>query len=103
MELKVIPWSGQTPPTEAELRDTLVNQELKVYQWSNRPEEVYAGHTHGYHKIVCVVEGSIKFDCPTHHKVFNLMPGDRLELPAGVRHSAVVGPQGVTCLEAHVY
>jgi hypothetical protein len=30
-------------------------------------------------------------------------PGDRLDLPAGVRHSAIVGPQGVTCLEAHVY
>jgi quercetin dioxygenase-like cupin family protein len=103
MELKLIPWSDQDLPTEAELRDRLVAQELKVYQWSNRPEEVYLGHTHGYHKILYVVEGSIKFDCPTHHKTFNLNPGDRLELPAGVRHSAIVGPQGVTCLEAHVY
>ncbi|NJN96005.1 MAG: cupin [Anaerolineales bacterium] len=83
MELKVIPWAGQTAPSEADLREALVKQELKVYQWSNRPEEVYVGHTHGYHKIVCVVEGSIKFDCPTHHKMFNLMPGDRLELRPG--------------------
>ncbi len=103
MELKVTPWSGENPPTEAELESELTKQELKVYQWSNRPEEIYLGHTHGYHKIIYVVEGSIKFECPTHHKSFTLNPGDRLDLPAGIRHSAVVGPQGVTCLEAHVY
>jgi hypothetical protein len=28
--------------------------------------------------------------------------GDRLDLPAGTAHDAVVGPDGVTCLEAHV-
>ena len=32
----------------------------------------------------------------------DLAPGDRLDLPAGTRHDAVVGPGGVTCLEAHV-
>ena len=31
-----------------------------------------------------------------------LATGDRLELPAGTRHDAVVGPAGVTCLEAHL-
>ena len=103
MELKLTLWSEQNPPTEAELRDILTKQELKVYQWSNRPDEVYLGHTHGYHKIVYVVEGNIKFDCVTQHKSFTLNPGDRLELPAGIRHSAIVGIQGVTCLEAHVY
>jgi quercetin dioxygenase-like cupin family protein len=103
MELKLIPWSELQPPTEAGLRELLENQELRVYRWANPPEDVYPGHTHSYHKILYVIEGSIKFDCPTHHKTFNLNPGDRLELPAGVRHSAVVGPQGVVCLEAHIY
>ena len=28
--------------------------------------------------------------------------GDRLDLPAGTRHDALVGPTGVTCLEAHM-
>ena len=31
----------------------------------------------------------------------DLAPGDRLELPAGTSHDAVVGPSGVECLEAH--
>jgi quercetin dioxygenase-like cupin family protein len=103
MELKVTSWSGETLPTEEELRDLLVNQELKVYRWSNGPDDVYAGHTHGYHKVLYVVEGSIKFELPTRHETLNLKAGDRLDLPAGIRHSAVVGPEGVVCLEAHVY
>jgi quercetin dioxygenase-like cupin family protein len=30
-----------------------------------------------------------------------LLPGDRLDLPAGVIHAAEVGEAGVLCLEAH--
>ena len=103
MELKITPWHNQDPPGEEELKELLEKQELKVYHWSNNPEDVYAGHTHGYHKVLYVVTGSIKFDFPTRHKALTLNPGDRLELPAGLRHSAVVGPEGVTCLEAHIY
>ena len=32
----------------------------------------------------------------------NLASGDRLELPAGTLHDAVVGLDGVSCLEAHL-
>jgi len=31
-----------------------------------------------------------------------LQPGDRLELPAGTDHDAIVGVSGVSCLEAHL-
>jgi hypothetical protein len=31
-----------------------------------------------------------------------LNAGDRIDLPANTFHNAVVGPQGVTCLEAHL-
>lgn len=103
MELKVTPWPDSTPPTEEELQDLLADQQLKVYRWSNNPDDVYAGHTHGYHKVIYVVRGSIKFELPTRNQTLHLKAGDRLDLPAGVRHSAVVGPEGVTCLEAHVY
>jgi quercetin dioxygenase-like cupin family protein len=103
MELKVTPWTKETPPTEEELRAVFEEEQLKVYRWSNAPDDVYASHTHGYHKVIYVVEGSIKFDLPTRHESLNLKAGDQLELPSGIRHSAVVGPEGVTCLEAHVY
>jgi quercetin dioxygenase-like cupin family protein len=103
MELKVTPWTRGAPPTEAEIREILEEEELHVYRWSNAPGDVYAGHTHGYHKILYVLEGSIKFDLPTRQQTINLHLGDKLELPNGTRHSAVVGPDGVTCLEAHLY
>jgi hypothetical protein len=32
----------------------------------------------------------------------DLVAGDRFELPAGTEHEALVGPDGVTCLEAHL-
>jgi quercetin dioxygenase-like cupin family protein len=102
MELKVTPTTG-TPAAEEEIRAELEEQQLKVYRWSNAPDDVYVGHTHGYHKIVYVLDGSIRFELPTRHEAFNLKVGDRFDLPAGIRHSAVVGPGGVTCLEAHIY
>jgi quercetin dioxygenase-like cupin family protein len=103
MELKVTPWTDETPPTEEGLRELLAEQELHVYRWSDGPDSVFQGHTHGYHKILYVLEGSIKFDLPTRHEKFNLTLGTRFDLPSGTRHSAVVGPDGVVCLEAHIY
>ena len=103
MELKMIAWSSEEAPNEEEIRLQLAEEQLKVYNWFNDPDDVQAGHTHGYHKILYVIEGSINFDFPTRHKSFALKAGDRLELPAGIRHSATIGPEGVTCLEAHVY
>ena len=80
MELKVTPWTQETPPTEEELQNLLIAQELNVYRWSNNPDDVYPGHTHGYHKVLYVIEGSIKFDLPTQHETVNLKAGDKLEL-----------------------
>ncbi|MEW5958291.1 MAG: cupin [Chloroflexota bacterium] len=103
MELKVTPWTTPTPPTEDELRALLAEQELRVYRWSDGPGRIYPGHTHGYHKVLYVLDGSIKFDFPTRHETINVTRGARLDLPNGMRHSAVVGPDGVVCLEAHIY
>ena len=104
MELKVTPWLNEAPPTAEELEEQLVGEEeLNVYHWSSPAQSELKGHTHGYHKVLYVLSGSIKFELPTRHKNIDLKTGDRLDLPAGVRHNAVVGMDGVTCLEAHVY
>ena len=66
--------------------------------WSNRPGEEYASHEHGYHKVLYCAKGSITFATPAGD--YELGPWDRLELPAGTPHSAVVGVDGVECLEA---
>ncbi len=61
-----------------------------------------AAHEHAYDKVIAVERGSIRFGLPAASVTIELAAGDRLELPAGTAHDAVVGPAGVTCLEAHL-
>jgi uncharacterized protein YjlB len=75
---------------------------LDSSSWSNGPAERYAAHEHGYDKVIVVERGSIAFGLPADRRSIALDAGDRLELPAGTRHDAIVGPSGVTCLEAHL-
>ena len=51
--------------------------------------------------LVCAA-GDIVFGLPGAGTRVELAVGDRLDLPAGTQHDAVVGPRGVTCLEAHL-
>lgn len=71
---------------------------LRPRPWSNGPGDRYTAHAHGYHKVLYCLAGSIRFE--TESGVFELHPGDRLDIPPGASHSAVVGPQGVSCVEA---
>lgn len=70
--------------------------------WSNEPGDRYAEHRHGYDKVLVVTAGSIVFTLPERTGSVELGPGDRLDLPAGTLHGALVGPAGVVCLEAHL-
>jgi hypothetical protein len=87
--------------TEA-LERRLRREGLDPSPWSNGPGDRYAVHEHGYDKVIAVERGSIRFGLPAAGRSIDLLTGDRLELPAGTRHEAVVGPHGVTCLEAHL-
>ena len=70
--------------------------------WSNGPGDRYAAHVHGYDKVLVCAAGSIRFGLPDTGGTVELRVGDRLDLPAGTTHDAAVGPDGVTCLEAHL-
>jgi quercetin dioxygenase-like cupin family protein len=70
----------------------------ECYQWSNGPGAEYAVHRHPYRKILYVQQGSITFT-PAGRPAIELKPGDRLDLPAGTPHGAIVGAQGVVCWE----
>jgi quercetin dioxygenase-like cupin family protein len=98
---RVTRWPDNHPPTQADLQRRLAAEGLLSYSWSNAPGDVYAAHTHQYHKVIYVVEGSIMFGLPDEGTTITLHPGDRLDLPPAVLHDAVVGPEGVVCLEAH--
>ena len=66
--------------------------------WGNGPDDRYASHSHPYHKVLYCLSGSIRFE--SGESRFDLGPGDRLEIPPVTPHSALVGPQGVRCVEA---
>jgi len=69
------------------------------YSWSNGAGDAYAAHSHGYEKVLYCVDGSITFILEATHERLELKPGDRMLLPAGTVHSAVVGAHGCTCIE----
>jgi uncharacterized protein YjlB len=78
---------------------------LEATRWSNGPGDRYAAHDHAYDKVIVVERGSIAFGLPGSGGAagdIDLVEGDRLELPAGTAHDAIVGSAGVACLEAHL-
>ncbi|HEX2259635.1 MAG TPA: cupin domain-containing protein, partial [Actinomycetota bacterium] len=73
-------------------------ENLSPSTWSNGPGDKYSAHSHGYRKVLYCLRGSIVFN--VEGESVNLQPGDRLEIPPGTSHSADVGPEGVSCMEA---
>ena len=98
---QVTPWAGSAPPAQSTLWQLMTDEGLSPYSWSNGPHDVYSAHSHSYDKVIYVVQGSITFGLPELEQKLTLKAGDRLDLPANVVHDALVGPQGVVCLEAH--
>ena len=66
--------------------------------WGNQPGDTYGRHSHGFHKVLFCLSGSIVFHADEGD--IELVPGDRLDVEAGTDHAATVGGQGVECVEA---
>ena len=97
----VTPWAESALPTQSTLWRLMADEGLSPYSWCNGQHDIYAAHSHSYNKVIYVVQGSITFGLPELGTQLTLKAGDRLDLPAGIVHDAVVGTQGVVCLEAH--
>ena len=82
-----------------ELMERLRGEATGCYSWSNGPHDRYTPHSHEYEKVLYCVDGSITFVLESEGKELLLNAGDRMVLPAGTVHSAVVGPDGCTCIE----
>lgn len=80
----------------------LRSEGLSPSSWANGPGDRYGAHDHAYDKVIVCASGSIVFGLVDRGDAIELVAGDRLELPAGTRHDARVGPAGVSCLEAHL-
>jgi len=92
-------WNADIPPSEAAIRRIYAAEGLQPHIWGNSPGDRYAFHAHPYHKVLYCLEGSIRFVLGD-GTALDLAPGDRLDLPPGTAHAAIVGPEGVRCIEA---
>ena len=97
-KISVKRWEGREEPSASEIQGLFKGEGLSPSGWSNGPGDRYAEHRHSYHKVLYCVKGSIIFE--SLNEKTELQAGDRMEIPPGVPHSAVVGPKGVSCMEA---
>lgn len=95
------PLGGEARPGVAAAEERLRGLGVSPYAWSNAPGDRYGAHEHATTKLLVCAEGSITFLLGPDADPVELNAGDGMVLPAGTRHSAVVGPRGCTCLEGH--
>jgi len=67
-----------------------------IYTWEDPPNAYYNWHTHPYEEVRWVLKGEITIG--TKEKVYKLKSGDKLKVPAGTKHWAKVGEEGVVYL-----
>lgn len=89
-----------TVASEAEVLAVFASEGLRSTRWTSAAHEVFAVHSHAYDKTLFCLRGSITFSGLDSGERFELRTGDRLDIEAGTRHAAVVGAEGVTCIEA---
>jgi quercetin dioxygenase-like cupin family protein len=99
VELRHIPWTDpSTPPGEPLLRRHLEAEGYEVTVWRDPADRRYDPHRHGDDERLQVLRGRIVLRVDG--RDFPLGPGDGLELPRGVVHTARAGPDGAVYLIA---
>jgi len=100
VDIQVDRQSG-APRDANDIERQLRSEARDVYGWSNGPGDRYEQHAHAYHKLLYCTRGSIDFILGD-GRTLTLTAGDRVLLPAGTRHAALVGPAGCACVEGKV-
>jgi len=95
-------WSGGQHPSLSNITRIMQKENLRPYMWMNMPNHRYAVRSHGYTKVLYVVDGTLEVTLPDFNQSIRLKSGDRIEIPAGVRHGTIVGRSGAKCVEASI-
>jgi len=95
-------WTWENTLSEGVLLRNLEMQGYSASRWIKDAGFKFPPRRDDYDKVILVVRGSITYRVPLANEDFALHPGDRLELPAGFAHDALVGPEGVLCLEGQL-
>lgn len=100
MSAQLTRWPDDQPPARDHLERIFRDEGLSPSWWSNGPHDRYAPHSHGYHKVLFCAAGSITFRIEPKGPAIEMRAGDRLDIAPGTSHSAIVGAEGVRCVEA---
>jgi quercetin dioxygenase-like cupin family protein len=95
-------WQGAQHPTMQNITRIMQQEGLRPYMWTNMPNHRYAIRSHGYDKVLFVIEGTLELILPDSNERVKMRGGDRADIPAGVRHGTNVGTSGAKCVEASV-
>ena len=99
-KVKVTRWQGAQHPTISSITKSMREEGLRPYMWVNGANYRHAVRSHGYHKVLYVVDGSLDITLPDSNQQIRLRGGDRVDIPAGVRHGTLMGNNGAKCVEA---
>jgi quercetin dioxygenase-like cupin family protein len=95
-------WHGGEHPTFSAITRQMKKEGLRPYMWVNMPNHRYGVRSHGYEKVLYVIEGTVEITLPDSNQRMIMRAGDRVDIPAGVRHGTIVGTNGAKCVEAAV-
>lgn len=98
MQLRKYRWSRDYESAEEELAGLLAAKKITATRWAAAEYADFPIHTHDYDKQLWCVEGSIAF--MVNDRNFSIQPGDTLDIPAGLPHSAAAGFAGSVCYES---
>ena len=101
-QVRVTRWRGGQHPTSSIITRSMKKEGLRPYKWNNAPNHRYAVRSHNYDKVLYVLSGSLELTFPDTNQRTRVSSGDRVDIPAGVRHGTNVGKSGVECVEAAV-
>jgi quercetin dioxygenase-like cupin family protein len=93
-------WQGSQHPTKASILRIMKEQNLRPYLWDNTANYRIAVRSHNYDKVLYVLAGSIEVILPDSNQRVKLRVGDRIDIPASVRHGMNLGHTGAECVEA---
>jgi len=95
-------WQGGQHPTMPAITRLMQQEGLRPYMWMNMPNSRQAVRSHGYDKVLYVIEGNVEVILPDSNQRVILKSGDRMDVPAGVRHGTIIGSSGAKCVEASI-
>ncbi len=98
--VSIVRWNNSQHPSMTNIISAMKESGLRPYMWSNMPNHRYAVRSHNYDKVLYVIDGSVEVTLPDNNQRVTLKSGDRIEIPAGVRHGTIVGRKGAKCVEA---